>query len=374
MHRPLDLTPKRALCAALGAAFIVGLLAAPAQAATTSLSMTVDPAAPSSQASISLQSSVTGTPQPALQALTIAMPKGFSYRGPQVATVCRAADLEGFEPRCPESSLVGTGKAIVEFRNGNVTGTAQVDPVRMYHAGPDDVLLHMKALAPISRGVVIPSTVLFTDPDFGPVFRIGPAVGAGVGTLALTSFSFTSKPGVFGTASCETGAWLAAGRYLFLGGATQEINPRIACNAPGGPPAPATGTASAPTPGAALTVAGIPVSQSPLRRALGNASIRVTSTSLRARNGRVAVRLQCRSQRRCMGTLRLQHRRPAGGVARYGATRFSINGRSSRTISVRLRARGNREVRRGRVVTWARAHIDGAARQRDSVRKLTMRR
>ena len=251
----------RALRAALGAALVVLLSAAPASAATTSLAMTVDPASPGTGATVSLQSTVSGNPQPALQILTVAMPKDFEYRGDKIATVCRAADLQGFEPRCAASSLLGTGKATVEFKNGNVTGTAVVDPVRMYYAGADQVLFHMKALSPLQRGVVVPSTVLLSDPDFGPVFQIGPATGSGFGTLALTSFTFTTVPGLFTTGSCESGAWVAAGRYLFLGGATQEINPRIACAGPGDPTGPATGTASAPTPGAALTVAGTTVAQ-----------------------------------------------------------------------------------------------------------------
>lgn len=362
----------RVLRAALGAALVVLATAAPAPAATTTLAMTVDPATPGSGATVSLQSTVTGSPQPALQILTIAMPQGFAYRGNDIATVCRVADLQGFEPRCAESSLLGTGKATVEFRNGNVTGTAVVDPVRMYHAGPDEVVFHMKALSPLQRGVVVPSTVLLSDPAFGPVFQIGPATGSGFGTLALTSFTFTTVPGLFTTGSCDTGAWLAAGRYLFLGGATQEINPSIACAGPGDPSGPATGFASEPTPGAALTVDGSTVAQS--RAARGAARVKVTSTSLRARNGRVAVRVQCRSRARCMGTLRLHHKRPAGGIARYGTARFSIKGSSSKTVSVKLRARGTRAVRRGRVVTWVRAHLDGAARERDSVRKLSLRR
>lgn len=362
----------RALRAALGAALVVLLSAAPASAATTSLAMTVDPASPGTGATVSLQSTVSGNPQPALQILTVAMPKGFEYRGDKIASVCRAADLQGFEPRCAASSLLGTGKATVEFKNGNVTGTAVVDPVRMYYAGADQVLFHMKALSPLQRGVVVPSTVLLSDPDFGPVFQIGPATGSGFGTLALTSFTFTTVPGLFTTGSCESGAWVAAGRYLFLGGATQEINPRIACAGPGDPTGPATGTASAPTPGAALTVAGTTVAQT--RGTLGAARVKVISTSLRARSGRVAVRVQCRSRARCMGTLRLHHKRPAGGIARYGTARFSIKGASSKTITVKLRARGTTLLRRGRVVTWVRAHLDGAGRERDSVRKLSMRR
>lgn len=372
MRSPLFRSTSTLRRAALGAALVVGVTAVPASAATTTLSMTVDPASPSSAAVVSLQSTVSGTPQPALQVLAIAMPKGFAYRGDKIATVCKAEDLQGFEPRCAASSLLGTGKATVEFKNGNVTGSSQVDPIRMYNAGPDQVLFHMKALSPLQRGVVVPSTVKLTDPDFGPVFQIGPATGSGFGTLALTSFTFTSTPGLFTTGPCETGTWLAAGRYLFLGGANQEVNPRIACATPGEPSGPATGTSSEPTPGAALTVAGTTVAQS--RGSFGAARVKVVSTSLRARSGRVAVRLQCRSRARCMGTVRLHHKRPAGGIARYGTARFSIKGSSSKTISVKLRARGTQAVRRGRVVTWVRAHLDGAPRERDSVRKLSLRR
>lgn len=372
MHSPLFDITGTVRRAALGAALVFGLTAAPASAATTMLSMTVDPASPASGATVSLQSTVTGSPQPALQVLAVAMPKGFEYRGHQIATVCKADDLQGFEPRCAASSLLGTGKATVEFKNGNVTGTSQVDPIRMYNAGTDAVLFHMKALSPLHRGVVVPSTVKLTDPGFGPVFQIGPATGSGFGTLALTSFTFTSAPGLFTTGPCETGTWLAAGRYLFLGGASQEVNPRIACNKPGEPSGPATGTASEPTPGAALTVAGTTVAKS--RGSLGAARVKVVSTSLRARSGRVAVRLQCRSRARCMGTVRLHHKRPAGGIARYGAARFSIKGSSSKTITLRLRAGGTQAVKRGRVATWVRAHLDGAGRERDSVRKLSLRR
>lgn len=362
-----------ALRAAILAAFCVLTTAIPAEAATTTLSMTVDPATPSSTATVSLESTVSGNPQPALQVLTIAMPEGFTYRGTQIAgSVCRAEDLVGVEPRCAASSLLGTGRATVEFRNGNVSGTAVVDPVRMYYAGADDVLFHMKALSPISRGVVVPSTVKLTDPSFGPVFQIGPATGADFGTLALTSFTFTSQPGLFTTTSCETGSWLAAGRYLFLGGAGQEVNPRIACNAPGEPSGPATGTASAPTPGAALTVAGTTVAQS--QRTSGTARVKVISTRLLARKDRVAVRLQCRGTRRCVGTLRLQHRRRAGGVARYGAVRISVKGGTKKTVTVKLRKTGRRAVAKGRIGVWARAHLDGQARTRDSVRKLGLRR
>lgn len=372
MHSALFETTSTVRRAALGAALFVGLAAAPASAATTTLSMTVDPASSSSAATVSLQSTVSGNPQPALQVLAVAMPQGFEYRGDKIATVCKAEDLQGFEPRCAESSLLGTGRATVEFKNGNVTGTSQVDPITMYNAGPDAVLFHMKALSPLQRGVVVPSTVKLTDPAFGPVFQIGPATGSGFGTLALTSFTFTSVPGLFTTGSCETGSWLAAGRYLFLGGASQEVNPRIACAKPGEPSGPATGSTSEPTPGAALTVAGTTVAQS--RAALGAARVKVISTSLRARSGRVAVRLQCRSRARCMGTVRLHHRRPAGGIARYGTARFSIKGSSSKTVTVKLRAPGSQALRRGRVVTWVRAHLDGAARERDSVRKLALRR
>lgn len=354
------------------AALIVAGVAPCAGAATTTLTMTVDPATPTAGATVSLQSTVRGTPQPALQVLGISMPKGFAYRGDQIATVCRERDLQGFEPRCAESSLLGTGSAVVEFRSGNVTGTAKVDPVRMYNAGPDAVLLHMRALAPISRGVVVPSTVKLTDPDFGPVFQIGPAVGASVGTLALTEFTFTTRPGLFSTGTCATGAWTAAGRYLFLGGATQELNPRIACGALGDPPGPSTGTSSQATPGAALTVAGTTVAAA--RRARrGAGRVRILSTSLRARGGRVAVRLRCRTAARCLGTLRLHDRRPAGGVARYGTARFSIAGRTSKTIMVTLRRNWRPALARGRGATWVRAHIDGESRTTDSVRRLRLR-
>lgn len=335
--------------------------------------MTVDPATPASGATVSLQSTVTGSPQPALQVLGIAMPKGFDYRGHLIASVCREQDLQGYEPRCAESSLLGTGTATVQFKSGNVTGTAKVDPVRMYNAGPDEVLFHMKALPPVSRGVVVPSTVKMTDADFGPVFQVGPATGANIGTLALTDFTFTSVPGLFTTGPCTTGTWTAAGRYLFLGGASQEINPRIACNAPGGPSGPSTGTASQATPGNALTVAGTTVAQA--RRArLGAGRARIVSTSLRARNGRVAVRVQCRTAARCLGTLRLHDRRPAGGVARYGTARFSIPGRSSKTVTIKLRRNWRPALTRGRGSAWARAHIDGESRTTDSVRRLKLRR
>lgn len=361
--------------AALGAALFMGA-AGTAGAATTTLSMTVDPAASAATAGVSLQSSVSGNPQPALQVLTIAMPKGFAYRGPAVAgATCDAADLAGLEPRCPASSLLGTGTATVEFKNGNVSGTAQVDPVRMYYAGPDDVLFHMKALAPISRGVVVPSTVKFTDPDFGPVFQIGPATGS-FGTLALTSFTFASHPALFTTAACDTGSWLAAGRYLFLGGANQEINPRIACSAPGEPAGPATGTVSAPAPAAALSLAGTPVGPSRGSASLGTPRVRVLSTRLLYRSGKVAVRLQCRTKARCAGTVRLQHRRLPGGAARFGAARISIKGGTTKTVKLSLRKRGRTALsRRGaRLTTWVRAHLDGQARTRDSVRKLRVRR
>lgn len=359
---------------ALVPAAVIFAAAVPAAgAATTTLTMTVDPATPAAGATVSLQSTVKGSPQPALQVLGLAMPKGFEYRGSQIAAVCREQDLQGFEPRCAESSLLGTGTAVVEFKSGNVTGTARVDPVRMYNAGPDEVLFHMKALAPISRGVVVPSTVKLTDPDFGPVFQVGPAAGASVGTLALTEFTFTSRPGLFTTGPCPTGTWTAAGRYLFLGGATQELNPRIACSAPNGPTGPSTGTSSQATPGAALTVGGTTVAQA--RRArLGPGRVRIVSTSLRARSGRVAVRLQCRTAARCLGTLRLHDRRPAGGVARYGTARFSIAGRTSRTITVKLRRNWRPALARGRGATWVRAHIDGESRTTDSVRKLRLRR
>lgn len=347
-------------------------LAPSAVAATTTLTMTVDPATPASGATVSLQSTVKGSPQPALQVLAVAMPKSFEYRGDKIATVCREQDLQGYEPRCAESSLLGTGSAVVEFKSGNVTGTAKVDPVRMYNAGPDEVLFHMKALPPVAKGVVVPSTVKLTDPDFGPVFQVGPAAGANLGTLALTEFTFTSKPGLFTTGPCPTGTWTAAGRYLFLGGATQELNPRIACAAPSAPSRPSTGTASRATPGSALTVAGTTVSQA--RRArLGAGRVRIVSTRLRARGGRVAVRLQCRTAARCLGTLRLHDRRPAGGVARYGTARFSVPGRTSKTITVKLRRNWRAALLRGRGATWVRAHVDGESRATDSVRKLRLR-
>ena len=358
--------------AAASAAVALCFAPTAATAATTSLSMTVDPATPNAGATVSLESTVAGNPQPALQVLGIAMPKGFVYRGDKIATVCRAEDLEGFEPRCAESSLLGTGTAVVQFKSGNVTGTARVDPVSMYNAGPDAVLFHMKALPPVQRGVVIPSTVKLTDPDFGPVFQVGPATGANIGTLALTSFTFTSRPGLFTTGACETGTWVAAGRYLFLGGATQELNPRIACSAPGQPTGPATGSASEPTPESALTVAGTTIAQA--RRARGTGRIRVVSTRLQARGGKVAVRLQCRTAARCLGTVRLHNRRPAGGIARYGTARFSIRGKTSKTITVTLRRQWGTALTRGRGVTWVRAHIDGEPRERDSVRKLKLRR
>jgi hypothetical protein len=354
------------------AAAILAAVVPTAGAATTTLTMTVDPATPATGAAVSLQSTVTGTPQPALQVLGIAMPKGFDYRGNQIATVCREQDLQGFEPRCADSSLLGTGSAVVEFKSGNITGTAKVDPVRMYNAGPDRVLFHMKALAPISRGVVVPSTVKLTDPDFGPVFQIGPAMGVSVGTLALTQFTFTSRPGLFTTGPCPTGSWTAAGRYLFLGGATQELNPRITCSAPSGPTGPSTGTSSEATPGSALTVAGTTVAQA-RRTQRGPGRVRIVSTSLRARSGRVAVRLQCRTAARCLGTLRLHSRRPVGGIARYGAARFSIAGRTSKTITVRLRRNWRPALARGRGATWVRAHVDGERRTTDSVRKLRLR-
>lgn len=355
------------------AAVVFAGLASSAGAATTTLTMTVDPATPATGATVSLQSTVTGSPQPALQVLGIAMPKGFEYRGNQIATVCREQDLQGYEPRCADSSLLGTGTAVVQFRSGNVTGTAKVDPVRMYNAGPDEVLFHMKALPPVARGVVVPSTVQLSDAAFGPVFQVGPASGANIGTLALTEFTFTSRPGLFTTGPCTGGAWTAAGRYLFLGGATQELNPRIACSAPSDPTGPSTGTASQATPGAALTVAGTTVSEA--RRArLGAGRVRIVSASLRARSGRVAVRLQCRTAARCLGTLRMHDRRPAGGVARYGTARFSIPGRSSRTITVKLRRNWRAALARGRGATWVRAHIDGESRTTDSVRKLRLRR
>lgn len=354
------------------AAAVFACSASSAAAATTTLTMTVDPATPAAGATVGLQSTVKGTPQPALQVLGVAMPKGFEYRGDKIATVCREQDLQGYEPRCAESSLLGTGTAVVEFRSGNVTGTARVDPVSMYNAGPDEVLFHMKALPPVAKGVVVPSTVKLTDPDFGPVFQVGPATGANVGTLALTEFQFTSRPGLFTTGPCTTGTWTAAGRYLFLGGATQELNPRIACSAPGAPTGPSTGTSSEATPGSALTVAGTTVSQA--RRArLGAGRVRVVSTRLRARGGRVAVRLQCRTAARCLGTLRLHDRRPAGGVARYGSARFSIAGRTSKTITIKLRRQWRTALVRGRGATWVRAHIDGESRTTDSVRKLKVR-
>ncbi|MBJ7331811.1 MAG: hypothetical protein JHC95_18090 [Solirubrobacteraceae bacterium] len=360
--------------AALLAVVLGGLITAgPAGAATTTLAMTVDPATATSATTVSLESNVSGSPQPALQVLTIAMPRGFTYHGHEGTTICNPADLQGFEPRCAESSLLGTGSAVVQFKSGNVSGTAKVDPVRMYNAGPDNVLFHMKALAPISRGVVIPSTVKWSDADFGPVFQIGPATGTDIGTLALTSFKFQTKPGVLQTGSCETGTWLAAGRYLFLGGATQEINPRITCGQPGGPSGPSTGTASAPAPAAALSVAGTPVGSSG-KTSLGAAKVKVVSTRLTAKGGKVAVRLKCTSKARCLGTLRLHNKRPPGGVARYGTARFSIKGGTSKTISVKLKAKAKTAVARGKVVTWARAHLDGRPRTADSVKKLSLKR
>jgi hypothetical protein len=98
------------------------------------------------------------------------------------------------------------------------------------------------------------------------------------------------------------------------------------------------------------------------------------STRLQARGGKVAVRLQCRTTARCLGTLRLHHRRPAGGIAKYGTARFSIKGRTSKTITVKLRRQWRTALTRGRGVTWVRAHLDGAPRERDAVRKLTLGR
>lgn len=365
--------PKKARRGGLVGAIALLVAAAPASAATTTLSMTVDPASPGKDATVSLTSTVSGNPQPALQVLSLAMPKDFVYRGDKIATVCNEADLVGYEPRCAESSLLGTGTATVEFKNGNVTGTAKVDPVRMYNAGPDAVLFHMKALPPIAKGVVVPSTVKLTDADFGPVFQVGPAEGANFGTLAITSFTFTSKPGVFTTGPCSTGSWVGAGRYLFLGGATQEVNPRIACGTASGPSGPSTGTASEATPGAALTLAGTTVAQSQ-RQALGAGRVRILSTRLKASGGKVAVRLQCRTAARCLGTLRIQNKRAAGGIAKFGTARFSIKGKASKTVTVKLRSRWGAALSRAKGSTWVRAHVDGQSRTTDAVKKLKLRR